>query len=220
VEKQQRALIAGFLAAVGALTIFAVLARDVLEGQTIRFDATIRGAIHSFASPGLTMAMRGITWLGSPFFLVIVAAVLIWQLAMRGRHRAAVLLVAASVGAEALDQILKFVFRRARPSPFFNIHAMGYSFPSGHSIASACFYGVVAAILTVRMKSVPGKAAIWAGAAILALAIGISRIYLGVHYPSDVLAGYAAAVIWVTAVRAAYEIWLRRRSRIKEDPSR
>jgi undecaprenyl-diphosphatase len=103
---------------------------------------------------------------------------------------------------------LKLIFRRARPEAFFGYaEPITYSFPSGHSIVSACFYGVLAAILTARMKSRARRIAIWMAAALLAFLIGLSRIYLGVHYPSDVLAGYAAAVIWVVAVRTGYERW-------------
>src|SRR5262249_13358292 len=128
------------------------------------------------------------------------------------RRRAALIFVAACVGAEALSEILKLVFRRARPEAFFGlVSPVTYSFPSGHSVMSACFYGVVAAILTTRMESRAGKIAIWTAAVLPAVAVGFSRVYLGVHYPSDVLAGYAAAAIWVGTVRTGYEIWLRRR---------
>ncbi|HEY1242472.1 MAG TPA: phosphatase PAP2 family protein [Bryobacteraceae bacterium] len=210
-EKYNRAWLIGFSGAVLSLVLFAWLARQVLAGATHDFDLAVRGAIHSWASPRLTYAMRGVTELGAPAFLVTLGVILAWRLARAGRRRAAVVLVIAACGSEALDQVLKLVFHRQRPEPFFGYALpLSYSFPSGHSIASACFYGVVAAIVTVRMKSRWRKAAIWTVAALLALAVGFSRVYLGVHYPSDVIAGYLAAVIWVAAVRAGYEYWTRR----------
>jgi undecaprenyl-diphosphatase len=178
----------------------------------MRFDIAVRNAIHAWASVPLTYAMRGITQLGSAAVLAILGALLVWRLAAQGRRRAVLIFIAACLGAEALSEILKVVFRRSRPEAFFGYaEPLTYSFPSGHSVMSTCFYGVVAAILTTRRESRTTKLAIWMGAVLLALAIGFSRVYLGVHYPSDVLAGYAAAAIWVGAVRGGYGIWLRRK---------
>ena len=204
---------AGFCASAAALLFFGWLTNEVLRGETRHFDAVIRESVHSLASPRLTYVMRGITELGAPRFLVPLAIVLVWRLASTGRHRAAILFVVAAIGGEALDQFLKLVFRRARPEAFFGYaQPLGYSFPSGHSVVSCCFYGVAAAILTVRMRSPLKRALTWIAAGLLAASIGLSRVYLGVHHPSDVIAGFAAAIIWVTAVRLGYEVWLRRRA--------
>ena len=212
IEKQDRELVAGFLGACTALIFFGWLSSTVLAGESMRFDTAVRDAIHAWASTPLTYAMRGVTQLGSAPVLVALGILVVVGLAIQRRRRAALLFIAACLGAEALSDILKLVFRRPRPEAFFGFaEPATYSFPSGHSVMSACFYGVVAAILTTRMESRATKIAIWTGAALLAMAIGFSRVYLGVHYPSDVLAGYAAAAIWVGAVRAGYEIWLRRR---------
>ncbi len=205
---------AGLFAAAVALLLFAWLSGEIWRGQTLRFDAAIRDALHAWASPRLTYAMRGVTFLGSTVFLVSLAILLVWRLHAQGRRRAAILFIMASAGAEAVDQILKLIFQRARPAAFFGYsEPSSFSFPSGHSFTSCAFYGVAAAVLSPRLRSVAGKVAAWAGAAFLVLAIGASRIYLGVHYPSDVLGGYAAAVVWVAAVRAGYEVWLRHRAR-------
>lgn len=212
VGKQDRALIAGFLGASAALVFLGWLTRVVLAGESMRFDTAVRDAIHAWASAPLTYAMVGVTQLGEAPVLVALGILVVWRLAAQRRRRAALIFVVACVGAEVLSEILKLVFRRPRPEAFFGfVEPVTYSFPSGHSVMSACFYGVVAAILTTRMESRGRKIAIWAGAAFLAVAIGFSRVYLGVHYMSDVLAGYAAAAIWIGAVRTGYEIWLRRR---------
>ena len=214
-QKPSRTLIAGFLGAAAALVLFAWLADQVLRGQTMAFDAGVRNAVHAWASPYLTYAMRGFTFLGSPVCVIGIAALVVWQLVSAGRRRAAALLVVATCGAEGLDQILKLLFHRQRPEAFFGIaDPITYSFPSGHAITAACFYGVLAAILTVRSSSLLAKAGLWTLAAVMAASIGFSRVYLGVHYPSDVLAGYAAAVVWVGAVRAGYFVWLRRAARL------
>lgn len=214
VDRPGRELIGGYAAAVAALLLFGWLAREVLQHQTIRFDVVVRNGVHALASPLLTEFFRAVTWLGSELFLIPFGSLAVWRLSAAGRKRAAWLFIVAAAGAEVLDEILKLEFHRGRPEPFFGYPLPPtYSFPSGHSMLSACFFGVLAAVVTARMESRTKRAAIWAGAAILSLLIGISRIYLGVHYPSDVAAGYAAAVIWVAAVRLGYDMWLRRRPR-------
>jgi undecaprenyl-diphosphatase len=213
-ENRQRVLAAGLFATSAAFLLFAWVAAAVWFGHTLRFDAAVRSAVHAWASPRLTFAMRGITFLGSSAFLVGLAVVLVWRLRKQGRRLAAVLFVMASAGAEVVDQMLKLIFHRIRPEAFFNFpEPSGYSFPSGHSFTSCAFYGVAAAVLTARLQSPARRVAVWAVAGLLVAAIGLSRIYLGVHYPSDVVGGYSAAVVWVAAVRAGYEVWLRRRAK-------
>jgi undecaprenyl-diphosphatase len=213
VEKSSRDVIGGYLAAAAALFVFGWLARHVLRNQTIRFDAAVRDWVHSFASSGPTAFFSAMTWLGSELFLLPFGALVVWLLVGAGRRHAAALLVLAAAGGELLDHILKLAFHRGRPSSFFGYPLPeSYSFPSGHSMVSICFFGVLAAVLTARMESRAKRGAVWAAAAALVLIIGMSRIYLGVHYPSDVAAGYCAAILWVAAVRAGYVVWLRRRA--------
>jgi undecaprenyl-diphosphatase len=193
--------------------VFAWLANGALREQAAGFDAAVRDAVHAWATPSLTLFMLCATQLGSGPFLIAVGALAIWRLAAAGRKHAAFLLAVAAIGGEALDQILKLCFHRPRPDAFFGLtDPPTYSFPSGHALTATCFYGVLAAVLAARMRPVAAKAGVWALAAALAALIGLSRVYLGVHYPSDVLAGYAAAVVWVAAVRAGYGVWRRRRS--------
>jgi undecaprenyl-diphosphatase len=212
VTREKRALILGFLAAAGSLLAFSWLAREIVAGATLHFDTSVRAALHSLASPLLTRVMRGITLLGSELILLPLGALVAWQLLRAGRSHAAVLFVFAAFGGEALNYLMKLVFHRHRPEAFFGYTLpSSFSFPSGHAMVSVCFFGVMAAILTAPWNGMRRRAAVWIAAIALALAIGLSRIYLGVHYPSDVLAGYLAAIIWVSAVRAGYVYWLRRR---------
>jgi membrane-associated phospholipid phosphatase len=211
VDREKQDLLAGFAAAVTALFLFTWLATQVFRQTAITFDATVRNGLHAWASPSLTWFFRGVTQLGSELFLVPLGALTVWRLAAAGRRHAAVLFVIAAAGGEALDYTLKLLFRRTRPEVFFGLtEPSSYSFPSGHSMLSACFYGVLAAVITPKLPSLAQRAAVWTGAAALALLIGSSRIYLGVHYPSDVVAGYAAAIVWVFSVRTGYKVWLKR----------
>lgn len=190
------------LIALIAVLLFGWLAYTIAYAPAERFDLSVRDAVHVWASPQLTFAMRGFTILGSEAFLVPLGLILVWRLIVNGRRRAAALLVIAALGGEAWDQGLKLFFRRARPEPFFGIPQPNtYSFPSGHSMASFCFYGAVAMIAIAQVRSGARRWAIGVGVAALALMVGFSRIYLGVHYPTDVIGGYLAGVAWLSVIR-------------------
>ncbi len=209
---RNRTTVLGFLAVSLALVLFVWIAVTVPRSQATAFDQAVRGAVHAWASPVLTHTMRVITQLGSVWFLIPAGLLAAWRLAAAGRRHAATLLAVVMLGGEALDQLLKLAFHRTRPAAFFGLTSpANYSFPSGHAITACCFWGVLAAILAARAGSARVKAGLWASAAILTAMVGFSRVYLGVHYPTDVLAGYALAVIWLAAVRAGYGVWKRRR---------
>lgn len=209
--REKQVLTAGFLTAFFAALLFAFLADAVMENRCASFDAAVRNGVHSLATPTLTLAMRCLTQLGAAIFLLPAGIVIAWFLYGAGRPRAAVLLAITALGSQVFDQALKYGFRRPRPEVFFGLPQPGtYSFPSGHSVTSCCFYGVLAAILAAGAVSTRRKAVIWTATALLTFCIGLSRVYLGVHYPSDVLGGWALAIVWVGIVRAAYELWLPR----------
>jgi len=198
------------LVAALALMLFVWLAREVTRGDAMRLDTPIRNAVHARSSPPLTAVMRGVSLFGSEVCLVPLGVILVWWLVAAKRRRAAVVFAVAALGAEALDQIMKLLFYRPRPEPFFGLASpITHSFPSGHAMVSCCFFGVLAAILAAREPSRARRMAIFAAAAILVALMGFSRVYLGFHYPTDVLAGYAAAVVWLAVVRTAYPVFTK-----------
>ena len=206
-------LLLGLAAAIGALIFFGWLADEVLEGETRHFDEVTRAAIHQLASPALTLIMRGVSFIGSTISLTVATAIIIVCFAMRKWGREAKLLAVTMIGAALLNMTLKLTFKRARPVPFFNLTAPEtYSFPSGHSLMSCCFFGALAAILTARIKRKRLRVGVWALATAMFLLIGFSRIYLGVHHTTDVIAGFVAAMIWILIIRFV-EMELRRRKR-------
>ncbi len=204
-------LIFGILGAVLALFLFERLADEILEGEKLAFDATIRTYVHSFASPGLTRIMQLLSDIGNITAVVTGTAIAAGVLLFRHRRAGAVLLAVTIGGAAVLMWGLKMLFHRSRPDPYFGIPVPSdYSFPSGHSLVAFCFYGVLAAMVTSELKRRPERVAVWTLAAIMAFAIGLSRIYLGVHYPSDVLGGYLAGAVWITGVALVYRRFRRR----------
>jgi len=202
----------GISAAVASLIFFAWLSNEVLAGETRQFDEVTRAAVHHLASPTMTAIMRGISFTGSTIFLTTATIIMfIWFLTRRWR-REGWLLGITMLGASILNTTLKLTFQRPRPEPFFDLLApRTYSFPSGHSLASFCFYGALATVLTARIENKTINFVTWLIAGVMVLVIGLSRIYLGVHYTTDVLAGYAAALIWIAVIRFLEMQLVRRR---------
>jgi membrane-associated phospholipid phosphatase len=204
-EKSQRlltaTLVAGLIAAALALALFSWLGREILIGVTPVIDERVRAAVHDLSSPRLTKVMVAASLYGGPAWLAPLGAVLALGFFIRGWRRGAVLGVVTMAGAGLLDTLLKVAFARARPTAFFDYPLpVSHSFPSGHAFFAASFFGGLAVLASDRVRSKLLRSLIWLTAIGLILLVGMSRIYLGVHYPSDVLAGYAAATIWVTAV--------------------
>ena len=193
-------LLGALLIAVTALFVFGWLAEEVLEGDTQKFDAVVRNAVHQLTTPGLTHLMQAFSVLGSVAVSTALSLLAICAFVYFHQARTAALVAITMLGAGVLDLALKHTFHRARPIGFFGISPSSYSFPSGHALGSLCFYGVLAAILSARVRGRAARFCIWIAATILVTLIGFSRIYLGVHYPSDVIAGYCAAAVWVGMV--------------------
>ncbi len=206
-----RTVLAGLVLALLLAAALGWLAADVARGQTMSFDSTVRNTIHDHASQPLTIAMKTMSFIGEPFMiwpLTMLAVAYFWR---TGNKRHARLFVIAMLGAAALDLMLKAAFHRPRPRPFFGYPLpSSYSFPSGHALASLVFFGTLAALLSPGLRRTFYKALLWLAAVLLIAAIGFSRIYLGVHYPTDVIAGYAAATIWVLAIAAGNRARARR----------
>lgn len=198
-------LLLSLACAVVSVALFAWLAEEMLEGDTSQFDAAVRQFAHAHSSGRLTAAMDFVTLLGSPLCVSIAAASGCIALWVTGRRGKALFLAVTAVGGGLLMWVLKTSFHRQRPEPFFDTHLpASYSFPSGHALLSFCLCGAGAALAAADQKKRWVRATIWTIAAVLVMAIGYSRIYLGVHYPSDVLAGYLGALVWVLGVGVAY----------------
>ena len=194
-------LLAGIIAAVIVLALLSWMAHEMLEGETVRFDQAVRGAVHLIAGTGVTRVMRGLSLFGGPTVLAPVGGVIAIWFILRGWQRAGILLGVTLLGAGLLDTALKSGFRRARPEAFFGYPLPhSYSFPSGHAMFGFCFFMALAALLSPRIEREPVRTAVWIFAVTASFLIGLSRVYLGVHYPSDVVAGWGAGFVWVVIV--------------------
>jgi len=198
-------------AAAIALVFFLWLALEVSLGRTLAFDTALRDAVHARAWPPLTSAMLLLTRMGEPTFLVVVTILAAWLLGSTGHRRIAAVAALSTLGAVAVSESLKLAFHRMRPAAFFGYQEpAGYSFPSGHAITALCFYGILTTLLATRMKSRAWRRILWGAAAILVFLVGFSRVYLGVHHPTDVVAGYALGFAWVAGVLHVEPLPVRR----------
>ena len=192
------------LAAIAA-ALFCGLAVAVETNRLTGFDEAIRMELHSLATPHLTLLAEKVTWLGTLGVLALFGVVAVAVLVHARRRDGAVFLTVTMVGALVLENGLKFSFQRVRPPPFFGSEPATYSFPSGHALFSLCFYGALAIAASRSMQSAAMKTGLWIATVLLVLAIGGTRIYLGVHYPSDVLGGYLVAIAWIAVVLSVYQ---------------
>jgi membrane-associated phospholipid phosphatase len=179
---------AGFLLAAAGETIIGV-------------DGWVAAALHAHASPPVTTFFSLVTELGGTIVLVAVAVLTAASLARLGRRHDAALVLVALVGAEILTWSLKALFQRERPTfddPLAT--ASSFSYPSGHALVSVVVYGALAYLLLAGRSGPRGGAVVAAFAALVVLAVGFSRLYLGVHYLSDVLAGYAVGFAWLLLI--------------------
>lgn len=184
----------GVLAAVA----FVPLAAAVAFGSTAGLDVQLVLAVHAHATPRLGLLMRTLTDLG---LIPVVTAVVIGVdlLLLRANRRLeACALTGLMLGEGAVDETLKFAIHRIRPSLFHHVALTSFSFPSGHAMATLCLL-VMLLYLVWRHVGVAWRWLLLSLVLLLILGIGISRVYLGLHYPSDVVGGWLAGVAWLGA---------------------
>jgi undecaprenyl-diphosphatase len=196
---ESRALLA-LAAAAGAAWAFLATADEMVEGGTLPFDRAIllvfraRGnPAEPIGPPGLQEAMRDVTALGgfTVLTLVTILAAAMFLLHRKARH--ALVLVATVLVGQAGSSVLKNFYERPRPDLVPHaVYVYSASFPSGHSMLSATVYLTLAALIASLEPRRAAKALVFATASLVMVAVGVSRIYLGVHWPSDVLAGWCA----------------------------
>lgn len=194
VQRHGARLLIGFLCIALPLWGFGELGAEVREGVPLPFDVPILQAMHSMSGPVADRIFLAFSAIGFSGGVVPADVLLVAFLALRRMHRAATFAGVAVVGSALLNAAAKHVFHRARPALWISIAPeTTYSFPSGHAMGSATLAAVVSVLVWRSRRRYP----VLAAAVAFTLGVGLSRVYLGVHYPSDVLAGWAAALAWV-----------------------
>lgn len=210
---------ASVIAFTGALTAFLLL--TLLHAALPRLaslDAGLQSMVHGWTSPMLTWWMEGFSLVGSIRVFIPTLLLALTFFVLQGQRQAAVqktrkrhtsaLFGFAIGGALVLNETFKIHFHRARPSVPWSIgDEHTFSFPSGHSLFSCVLYGLIGYLVLARRTPLARRATVAAFAFAMPLCIGISRIYLGEHYPTDVLAGYLTGATWLGATIALDRRW-------------
>ena len=204
-------LLSAFLISLVSLIGFSSMAVLISGHKIMMFDQSIISFIQGFESPMLTSIMEFFTFIGS-FPAVVVIFILASLFLYFGlKHRTELLLFGGVViGTPIINGILKQFFHRTRPDLHRLIEISGYSFPSGHAMNAFAIYGILAFLLWRHIPTRLGRTALILISSIFILMIGTSRIYLGVHYPSDIIGGYFASGFWL-----AISIWFFQRYKEK-----
>lgn len=226
ISTRARNLPVGILASIGllggCLWVAADLTEEVLEGDTQSIDERILLSMRNTADlsdpvgpPALEEVGRDLTALGGTAVLTLLTCAVCSYLLLTRRRRTAVLVVVATGTGILLSSLLKFGFARPRPDLVaHHSHVVTSSFPSGHSMMSAVCYLTLAALLASVEKRPSVKIFLLSTAVFLTVLIGISRVYMGVHWPTDVLAGWLMGAVWAIACLSVADI-LQRRGQIE-----
>ena len=201
----------GALTLLAAAWVFGVIAHDVVSGGPLTvLDAELAQWLHRHATPPLTMTMLAITHLHSTVAVSCYATAAAVYLLSKRRWRALVTVFVCVAGGLTLNVLMKLAFQRARPTfehPLLTMNT--YSFPSGHMAGSTIFYGLCIAWVCARTRRWRWRVlAVLAAALVLAL-VGVSRMYLGVHYLSDIAAAFAEGVGWLAVCLTALQAFWR-----------
>ncbi|WP_186672757.1 phosphatase PAP2 family protein [Sporosarcina sp. BP05] len=190
---------------------FGYIATAVGNESIAHFDTAVIGFVQGLEAPWLTSIMRVFTWIGSGYVVATIALIgfIVLFFVLHYRHQA-FLLIAVIAGSVLLNSALKSYFKRERPSIHRILDANGFSFPSGHSMMAFALYAIIAYIAWRNVKTTMNRVVLVLFTAFMIIMIGTSRIYLGVHYPSDIVGGFAASAIWVTIAISVYGYFLNK----------
>ena len=184
-----------------SIAIFIILGINIKTSQEgILFDEIIMDYVHSRTTPLGTNIMKTITYFGSVYFFLPIGIVIFIYMLRQNNTQGILLLILSTLGSYGINYMLKNIFIRTRPLKYFLIEQGGYSFPSGHAMVSMTFYTTMTYILIKKMDKERLKGLMWIINGFIIELIGFSRIYLGVHWPTDILMGYLLGYVYYKGI--------------------
>ncbi|WP_201007772.1 phosphatase PAP2 family protein [Paenibacillus glycanilyticus] len=211
IKEQNKVLLRSFIFTVLILFVFGWIAQLVSGQRIAAFDNKMTDAIRSVRSDAMTVVMRVFTELGSEYLVILIVIAFSSLFAFIGYRRELIFYLGVIVSSALLNLVLKTIFHRTRPDINRIIEAYGFSFPSGHSMSAFTLYGITIYFLWKHLKYGWMRAVVILVGIVIIAMIGISRIYLGVHYPSDVVGGYLVSAAWLMMSIGLYERFLEQR---------
>lgn len=196
---------------ISLVVLFSYLATAISQNKISHFDEPIISVVQAVEEPWLTTLAKLLATIGSGSVVVSIALILAVLLYFLRRREQALLVLVVILGSGALNQILKIVFRRERPDIHRIMEIGGFSFPSGHAMLAMSLYGILAYILWRNVKTAASRVLLVSAAVVMILAIGTSRIYLGVHYPSDIVGGISISAVWLIISTTFYGSYMRKK---------
>lgn len=215
-ERSPRLLIGVMICAI-CVGLFSYVASSISSGMIEHFDMSIISFVQGTEAPWLTIIFKTFTWIGSAYVVVPVTMIAFFLLyfvyQQRGRAFLFVIVIISTISS---NELLKMYFKRERPEIYRIIDAAGLSFPSGHTMMAFSLYTMIAYVLWHNMKSLANRTSLILFTIFMIIVIAVSRIYLGVHYPSDIVGGLAASTFLVTLLITAFEFIQNKKSVKKE----
>ncbi len=216
-NKNFRYLLISFIICVVSGGLFMLVAHFIENGKIESFDLSIIHFIQGLETSFLTIVLKTFTWMGSAYgvipITIAICAVLFFGLRQRNESVFFALSIASTI---SLNELLKLYFRRDRPELYRLMEIGGFSFPSGHTMMAFSLYGMIIIIFWRSLKKKSSRILLILFAMMMAFTIAISRIYVGVHFPSDIVGGILASTCWITFITFLFYLFSGRQKSSSE----
>ncbi|MBB6444289.1 phosphatase PAP2 family protein [Bacillus benzoevorans] len=197
-----------------SLAGFSFMAYTISVHEVLIFDRRIISIVQGWENPILTYIMKFFTTIGSSNVTIVLSLIILFFLFKVLHHRSELFVFTiVIIGSSILNGLLKQIFHRARPELHRIIDIGGYSFPSGHAMNAFTFYGILTFLLWRHITVKQGRIILIWSSSIMIFMIGLSRVYLGVHYPSDIIGGYLGSGCWLALSIWTFQLYKEKQSR-------
>lgn len=188
----------------GLMLLLFVVIGFIVKGTSegILFDIKVMDYIHSETNEGLLGVMKFISFIGSEKFLIPAIGIIVLYNLLKKDFYISKLLILSTLGSYLLNFLLKLFFQRGRPFDYFLVNQGGLSYPSGHSMVTMTLYSTIAFLLAKKTESICAKRLIYLLSFVMICLMGMSRLYLGVHWPTDIVGGYLMGYIFYSILTA------------------